>query len=120
MLSGIAALVAGMQRGGLLLDAFPERAADATWRADACAEFRSWRAHLDALPTEAPPAYTEVHAQLLRWAAELAAVGDDYATAVAARNLGRLARANARMQQVPALYEAMQQALLRMPEANRG
>jgi hypothetical protein len=119
MLTGIAALVAGMQRGGRLLDEFPEHGVDASWRTEACAEFRSWRAHLDALPAQAPPAYSEVHARLLRWAAELAAVGDDYALAIAARNLGQLAQANRKMQLVPALYTAMQEALLRVPEADR-
>jgi hypothetical protein len=118
VLTGIVALVAGMQRGGRLLDEFPEHGVDASWRSEACAEFRSWRTHLDALPAQAPTAYGEVHTRLLRWATELAAVGDDYATAIAARNLRQLAQANRTMQQVLALYTAMQQALLQVPEVD--
>ena len=117
MLQVIMTLVTGMRRGGLLLDVLPERIADLQWRAEAIAEFGSWRTALETLPTEVPPGYTEVHAGLLRWAGAVEQAGDTYAAAIAARSTPLLRQANRQVGKLPARYAALNDALRRLAAA---
>ena len=48
---------------------------------------------------------------LLRWAGEVAAIGELYAAAIAAQDLRRLQEASRQMRTVPTLYAALQEAL---------
>ena len=119
MLQVIMTLVISMRRGGLLLDVLPKRIADPQWRAEAIAEFGSWRTVLEALPTEVPPGYARVHARLLRWAGAVGQAGDAYAAAIAARSAPLLRQANRQMGKLPALYAALNDALQRLAEKNQ-
>jgi hypothetical protein len=112
-----ATLVARMQRGGLLLEALPVQIANPQWQASAITEFSSWQTSLEDLPRQVPPGYTEVEAALVRWARAVGAAGDAYATAIAARDARQLLQASEQMRELPALYTALQDALLPLSEA---
>ena len=116
MLHVIITLVAGMRRGGVLLDGLPAVLADPPWRAAAIAEFGSWRTVLETLPLEAPPGYAGVHARLVRWAGGVGLAGEAYAAAIAARSGPQLQQASRQMEELPALYAAMEEALRRLDE----
>lgn len=116
MLQVIITLVAGMRRGGVLLEGLPEVLADPQWRAAAIAEFGSWQVVLETLPADPPPGYAAVHVRLLRWAGAVGLAGEAYATAIAARSGPQLERASRRMGDLPALYAAMDEALRRLAE----
>ena len=56
-----------------------------------------------------------MHPHLVRWAGALASIGEAYAAGIAARDLGQIAQAQSRMQQVPALFAAVEEALHQDP-----
>jgi hypothetical protein len=116
MLQLIITLVAGMRRGGVLLDGLPKALADPSWRAAAIAEFESWPTMLETLPAEAPPGYAALHARLLRWAGAAGQVGEAYATAIAAGSEPQLERASRQMGELPVLYAALEEALRHLDE----
>jgi hypothetical protein len=116
MLTAIAALTAALSHGGMLLEQLPEQMSDASWRVAASTEFRAWRAELEALPAESPAVYATAHARLVRWAGAVAEISDDFAAAIEARSTSQVHRASRKIARVPALYRAMQLALVEAVE----
>lgn len=111
-------LTTAMRHGARHLALIGERGADPAWRAEVAAEYRGWRAFLDALPAEPPAPYAMAHARILRWAAAVAEAGDDYAAAVLDLDDERLRLASRKMADTLDLYvlasEAAAEAVRRL------
>ena len=119
ILEGITSLTASMRRGAALGRRLAEAGDDPESRAEAIAEFRSWRAILDRLPAEPPPVYAPVHARVLRWAAVVAEVGDRHLAAIATGRPDDLALAAQQSPRIMDAYREVMAAMERLAAAQR-
>jgi hypothetical protein len=120
ILDGITTLTASMRRGATLARRMAETGDDPAPRAEAIAEFRSWRAILDHLPDEPPPVYAPVHARVLRWAAVVAEVGDRHLAAIATGRPEDFASAAQQSPRIMDAYRDVMAAMERLAAAHRG